>query len=957
MYRLPLIGAIALVTALMMGTNGLAKQPNPYDTLLSREAVGATTFLQDRPEEDGRGVVIAILDTGVDPMQPGLQQTPDGRPKLLAARDFTGEGDVKLRRAKVLRRDGLLDLNDGKNNVSVPTKLVDKIVDGKIWIGVFAEGRLAGTESPDANGNGRTDDKFIFVVFRDQDVPGQAAWQILVDKNGDKVVDGPALRAFNVSGDVLLLSDNQSDSVHPRLAILPYIRTDGPVLELHMAAGSHGTHVAGIAAGHNIMGRTDFNGIAPGAQIISLKIGHNALSGGASTTESKRKALEFASRWSELHNVPVVINLSYGIGSEVEGAHDIDRLFDDALRRTPRLSASVSAGNSGPGLSTVGTPAGSNLAFSVGAGYTGAQTGPLLGRTRKTRPQPFYFTSRGAELAKPDLITPGIAFASVPNYDRRPIKAGTSMASPLNAGLVALLWSHAVSEGYADRIHNGHIKSAVVASCRRLRGIPAVDQGAGLPNISRAAKILDSLARDKTPRPLALSVEVDDRRRPGQPGSAWFWRMAADPEADDLIRVKVRAVYPDGWTPEQKASYFTQVRLSGLPSWIGSRRNSAPLKGDGVAEFHLSVRASKAPRSGGLHETLARIKTDTGLSAPLPLRWVRPHRSDSGVLYEDTMGIGLMVRRFIHVPAGVSSIDLGANINFNTDKENSAAAEGAVYVLVHDPEGRRVEPYQHSVSWPDRKGHTFRLDQRQDLRPGIWEVDLYAYHKNMGALPVSLSANYNRAVPSRVTHATRAGDGPLKISVKLRSDDKRARKLRGAGVIHSIHRTHKLSGKKEKESRTLHVEAPGKDVKFKVALSKSTWARVTDVAVRVFAPGSNVPIVSDAMGQRIARFHFRPSKSGNYRLEIWYGLAKKEGSTLKATIDSYIPLAKEVSLKIKGKPLSVPLYPGIERTLKLETTSVPAAPGKGARLWGHLDLTNVRSGKLWHRIQLDVNSK
>src|SRR5690606_9877104 len=113
-----------------------------------------------------------------------------------------------------------------------------------------------------------------------------------------------------------------------------------PIVELHFDDGGHGTHVAGISAGHGIQGREGFDGIAPGATVISLKIGHNALSGGATTAGSMKRAIEYASKYARDHQVPVVMNISYGIGSEIEGQSDIDRALDEALAGNRLLAAS-----------------------------------------------------------------------------------------------------------------------------------------------------------------------------------------------------------------------------------------------------------------------------------------------------------------------------------------------------------------------------------------------------------------------------------------------------------------------------------------------------------------------------------------------------------------------------------------------------------------------------------------
>lgn len=53
-------------------------------------ATGVRAFRTANPGWDGRGVLIAILDSGIDPTVPGLSVTSTGERKVLDLRDFSG---------------------------------------------------------------------------------------------------------------------------------------------------------------------------------------------------------------------------------------------------------------------------------------------------------------------------------------------------------------------------------------------------------------------------------------------------------------------------------------------------------------------------------------------------------------------------------------------------------------------------------------------------------------------------------------------------------------------------------------------------------------------------------------------------------------------------------------------------------------------------------------------------
>jgi tripeptidyl-peptidase II len=64
-----------------------------WDSLQPKNETGAYQFIQET-KHNGENVVVAILDTGVDPGVAGLLKCPNGKPKVIDIIDCTGAGDV-----------------------------------------------------------------------------------------------------------------------------------------------------------------------------------------------------------------------------------------------------------------------------------------------------------------------------------------------------------------------------------------------------------------------------------------------------------------------------------------------------------------------------------------------------------------------------------------------------------------------------------------------------------------------------------------------------------------------------------------------------------------------------------------------------------------------------------------------------------------------------------------------
>jgi subtilisin family serine protease len=441
-------------------------------------STGVDEFLRLHPTYDGRGVLIGILDTGIDPGIPGLERTSTGAPKLLDLRDFSDEGAVPLQR--VVPSADTVEV--AGRRLGGFGRVAALNTQGPYYGGFISELPLGEPPASDLNGNGVVGDTLPVVVTLASD-----GWVLFADTDGDRSFAGE-----HPVHDYLQARETFGWATRGRKPLLTVaanfsVRGGEPELDLVFDTFAHGSHVAGIAAGNDLYGVGGFDGVAPGAQLLGLKIANSA-QGSITTSGSMMRAVDYAIRFAEARRLPLVLNLSFGVGNEIEGQARIDALIDSVLAAHPSLVFTISAGNDGPGLSTVGFPGSAWRAIGVGATLPASFLAPGAGGARR-EDQLAYFSSRGGEVAKPELVTPGVAYSAVPRWNTgQEIAQGTSMAAPHAAGLVALLVSGAVQE--KQPVEAKAIKQALMVTARPLAGGTFVDEGTGLPDVDAAYRWL-----------------------------------------------------------------------------------------------------------------------------------------------------------------------------------------------------------------------------------------------------------------------------------------------------------------------------------------------------------------------------------------------------------------------------------------------------------------------------------
>ncbi|HEY5836279.1 S8 family serine peptidase [Streptomyces sp.] len=698
---------------------------NPYQPSFE---TGAVDFVKDNPTADGRGITIGILDSGVDLGHPALQKTTTGERKIVdwvTATDPILDGDATWR-AMVTEVTGPGFTASGRT-WTAPA--------GTFKFSRFSEAATKGGDmNGDLNRDGDTTD--VWGVLYD---PAAGTVRVDLNNNAD-FTDESAMKPYKDGFQIGYFgTDDPATAIAEAIPFTVEIRKDVPMdpfggpwigktadfVNIGVIESEHGTHVAGITSAYGLFGGK-MNGAAPGAKIVSSRA--CTWSGGCTSIALTEGMMDLV-----VNRHVDIVNMSIGgLGALNDGSSARDALYK-RLIDTYGVQLVISAGNSGPGLNTIGDPGLADHVLSVGATISKETWAANYGSQVTVPYSLLPFSSRGPRedggLA-PVITAPGASINTIPTWEPGgPVKEagyslppgyamlqGTSMASPQAAGAASLLLSAAEQRGLT--VTPAQLRTALTSTAREIRGFQTVAQGAGLIAVGPAWELLKKGGTTDTYTVKAPvdTVLSDFLVTPG------FGTGVYDREG--------------GLTAGQKRTYtVTVTRTSGTADdqWhsLGWAHNdgSFRLAVSGVKlplNQPVAVEITAKPKSAGLHSALLNVDNprtrgiDTQISAAVvvssPVEQPSYTLSRSGTIERDST-----TSYFVTVPAGVTSLEVAL--------DGLAAGSQTRFITLH-PYGVPVDPTATTNCYPnyDNPANTCRPDTRfyANPLPGVWEIEVEA---------------------------------------------------------------------------------------------------------------------------------------------------------------------------------------------------------------------------------------
>ena len=637
------------------------------------DRIGVPEFLKQVQSEiggsavvDGSKVKVGVTDTGITYNHPTFTDDA-GKNRIIYMKDYTGEGTVyfsetlkfevtipaaddipagvKPEEALLLTAEYLMTPpgTGSRPNPEKPVLLEKQLIlvnaelrtllttpGNGVRLGAFDEKIFMGedrSDQIDLNVNGKTDDLLWMLHVPSEDGKSNKVYMDL-SGTGDFRKAKP-VGNFNTTKDVIT-SYSEKFGFQLKPSVLtgkddkPFPVSAAAIVGFD--AGNHGSHVSGIIAGRKTISNDSDNtlarGVVPNASLMVNRVCAN--NGGCNATNA---IIDLAKNGAE------VINMSLGGLNEFNDGYGVQETVVNRLTLMYNTLFVISAGNSGPGRNTMGSPSTARLSMSVGATanrtiierqYQYPAAGKPAEAANGNDDFMLFFSSRGPTAAggfKPNLTAPGTELSSIhlnaAPSDRAGLDVywGTSMSAPTAAGAVALLLDAAkkYNEAHPESalpIDVVTIRSAVIDSAKpfdvasfnpktgeRTKGqYTWIDQGNGMLNLPRAWEALKKARDNRLPSavnmtkidgdtssasvPVQLQYSVRISRQSGNglkyDGSSQY----ADPQGLDLAKpAVVRPKFATGiWLDPNATDSLIEVGIARrLPESVAVRSDAGEL--------------------------------------------------------------------------------------------------------------------------------------------------------------------------------------------------------------------------------------------------------------------------------------------------------------------------------------------------------------------------------------------
>jgi len=428
-------------------------------------------------------VLVAIMDTGIDPGSYGLSKCPDGSPKIIDVIDCTGSDDITVSLidnhktySYVLDNLDLIKQKINSDNFSNNITNNDILDKCKFYSGIRSLSSYISKREYDhfeKEAQQVVDNvvlKILVCVYKDFKY-------CIIDH--DDLKPKTIITEYHINqeyGSIPLRSDLR---LNYAFHLYDNVDDNSKICSLVFDSGSHGTHVAGIVGAY-YGNDSEMNGINPNVQLLSLKIGDSRVNG-METSMALIRALHEVAKY-DCH----LINYSFGepISSENPDYGKFIKLLNEYSYKH-NITFVTSAGNSGPNITTTGAPSAvCDRTITIGA-YTNqkflndiynlSENSFIEGTYQWSSRGPNNISSMGV-----DLIAPGCALTSHPTWNKSSIKMcnGTSMASPNATGFISLILSQCSSP--KDYPHTYYLKKYLHETCSEIENLEKISQGHGL---------------------------------------------------------------------------------------------------------------------------------------------------------------------------------------------------------------------------------------------------------------------------------------------------------------------------------------------------------------------------------------------------------------------------------------------------------------------------------------------